>query len=223
MDRFISLWNRWSGSPPPSAALDANWDSLSRRYSEPHRAYHNLDHIHDCLARFDEYAAYAVRPEAASHPALDGQAWDDVEMAIWYHDVVYDPRHPDNEHQSCVLFREHAAGLAAQERIDRVAATIMATQAHVSSSTAEALMLDIDLSILGQPEDRFAEYDDAIRKEYGHVSESDYRAGRSKVLRSFLARPRIFVLGYFQDRYEQTARSNLQAALDCLDTATESS
>lgn len=55
-------------------------DELIARYQERHRHYHTRQHLQECFARFDEIA------DLAQHP-------DDVELAIWFHDMA--TRHVD--------------------------------------------------------------------------------------------------------------------------------
>ena len=69
------------------------------------------------------------------------------------------------------------------------------------------------VAILGKPADEFARYDAAIRQEYAWVSAEAYRAGRSKVLQSFLDRDRIYQTEFFRNRYEEKARENLQRVI----------
>lgn len=74
-------------------------------------------------------------------------------------------------------------------------------------------MTDIDLAILGAPQARFDEYEDQIRREYAWVPEADFRAGRARILESFLARPRIFQTRHFNARLEESARENMARSL----------
>ena len=57
----------------------------------------------------------------------------------------------------------------------------------------EALLLDIDLSILGRDRSRFDEYAEQIRREFAWVPDDAFRSGREAVLGDFLGRERIFV------------------------------
>ncbi len=90
----------------------------------------------------------------------------------------------------------------------------MATKTHEANSGSDAALLtDIDLSILGQPEKRFDEYESQIRQEYAWVPEPVYRVERAKILRKFLARKRVFATEWFQKKYEDAARQNLQSSV----------
>jgi predicted metal-dependent HD superfamily phosphohydrolase len=91
---------------------------------------------------------------------------------------------------------------------------ILATAHSAEPDSAdEALLLDIDLSVLGADPDVFDAYDSAIRKEYEWVPEPDYRKARARVLESFLQRERIYRTWPYRERYESAARKNLSRAL----------
>ncbi len=113
-------------------------------YSQPSRHYHNLRHISECLAEFDTVRHLVSQPVA-------------VELAIWFHDAVYDPRAQDNEEKSAQLAKRRivkAGGSA--DLCNSVAALVLATKAHDPSQHPDApLLVDADLSILGQSEERF--------------------------------------------------------------------
>jgi predicted metal-dependent HD superfamily phosphohydrolase len=178
---------------------------LVRAYSEPHRAYHNLRHIDDCLRLFDDVQRLALRPI-------------ELEMALWFHDVVYSPRAKDNEERSA----EWARGVCRRARFAPefeagVATLILATRHDAPPSTPDAgLVVDIDLSVLGRPPAEFDAYEAAIREEFRWVPDLLFRPGRAKVLQSFLARPAIYTSDFFRDRYERQARANLERSLSRL-------
>jgi len=202
--------------------LDEHWASLARRlnlqhnvehslyvslqirYSEPHRAYHNLKHIKSMLDNFDSVRQTAEAPDA-------------LEWAIWCHDVVYDPQRKDNEELSAIESNRltRASGLS-QDFADLAASLIMATAAHEPKTRDEALIVDLDLAILGAPEPDFDAYEGQIRSEYSWVPEQDYRVGRSKVLQTFLDRDQIYTTQPFH-HLEQAARSNLKRSLAALE------
>jgi predicted metal-dependent HD superfamily phosphohydrolase len=190
------LANRWN-QLCENVGLDgrAGWTAIATAYGEPGRAYHNLRHIADCLRLLDEYAGFA----------------------IWFHDIVYDPRAADNE--------ECSAGMAAEflsptPYASMVADLIMATKHGANTLTGDAaLICDIDLSILGRPPAEYAAYAAAIRKEYAWVPPPQYAEGRSRVLRGLMDRPALFTHAEFQQRFGTQARANLRCKISELDAS----
>ncbi len=169
------------------------YDALVARYSEPHRRYHTLQHLEECFAALDEIA------DLAEHPA-------DVELALWFHDAVYDTRRSDNEQRS--------AGWARSICGDEVARLVMFTRHEaIPAAIDEKVLVDADLWILGAPEKRFDEYERQVREEYGWVPGLIYRRKRREILESFLARPAIYGTDRFIRRYEPRARANLARSL----------
>src|SRR6185295_1221583 len=113
----------------------------------------------------------------------------EVEIALWFHDAVYDVHRHDNERRSADWARDALAGAGvAATAIARVEALVMATRHATTTpgSADEELLVDIDLAILGADAARFAEYAAQIRREYAHVADAEFRAGRSAVLAAFL-------------------------------------
>ena len=128
--------------------------------------------------------------------------------------MVYDPKAGDNEEQSATMARSclETAG------VPRLGATVssleMATKAHKTEAGADvALMVDVDLSILGQGEQRYAEYEAQIRKEYRWVPKLIFNSKRAEILERFLARSRIYATDFFATKYEQKARRNLEGSI----------
>jgi predicted metal-dependent HD superfamily phosphohydrolase len=141
-----------------------------------------------------------------------------VEMALWFHDAVYDPHAADNEAQSATwaiqaLTKAQIPFTVAQNIATRVLAT---KHQQVPQCQDAQLLTDIDLTILGSTPIVFAEYDRQIRLEYQWVAEDEYRKRRIQVLTSLLARSTIYQTPYFYTRYEQQARQSLVRAIDRL-------
>jgi len=190
------------GLSAPEGVLPA----LLARWAEPHRKYHTLQHLHECLALFDAYR------DLAGHPG-------EVAIALWFHDAIYDTSRHDNEAASADWARRvlRAAG-AAGAVIARVEALILATRHRQVPATAdEALLVDIDLAILGSEPGRFDEYERQIRDEYGFVAPDVFRDKRAEILRGFLARPALFTTAAMRERFEAAARANLAGAIAKLD------
>ena len=197
-ERWQGAWfNLGSGRPEPRVLAE-----LLGRYSEPHRAYHNVEHLKDCFRRFDEVLGLA------QHPA-------EVLIALWFHDAIYDPRASDNEEESARWAREVVvASGGSPTSASRIYDSIIATKHDSDSIRGDAaLVADIDLTILGSLPDRFQIYDRQIRQEYAWVPEPDFREARLRILEGFLARPTIYLTGPFRRKYEAQARENLETAV----------
>ena len=178
---------------------------IASAYAEPHRHYHNARHVADCLREFGPVRGTLEQPLAA-------------EAAVLFHDYVYDPARHDNESRSAAeaALALRAVGWA-QPLVDAVREMILATSHAGSLYTGDvAVVVDVDLSILGKGDEEFSAYERAIRREYSHVPDDSYRTGRGAVLRGFLSRPRIYATDYFADRYELPARRNLAQSLAAL-------
>ena len=189
--------------PPLPAALTAN---LAARYAEPHRRYHTLAHVQALLRHLDTHRALARQP---AH----------IEAAIWYHDVVYDTRRDDNEICSADIARFELMSIGwLGIDVERVAGMVEATRHHrvVDGDSDTLLFLDLDLSVLGAGASEYDAYRDAIRAEFSWVPGTDYRAGRTQVLRAFLERDAIYRTPELAARWEAPARSNLQRELAAL-------
>lgn len=195
--RWSKLWNALALPCP----IEAVFEDLQGRYAEPHRSYHTWQHVQECLVSLDR-----VRGGCA-HPA-------EVELAILFHDAIYDPHRPDNEEMSArlaiALLRECGAPA---EMVSRVGQLILATEhTAVELQGDAALLVDIDLAILGADPARFDEYEFQVRGEYAWVPNDLFQAKRREILQGFLARQAIYCTGEFAG-LEQQARDNLARSL----------
>lgn len=176
-DQDHPLMYRWtalfSGKQAPTAA-DIGFDLL-KRWQEPHRVYHTIDHLSACLDLADTHCARAVDPRF-------------VALVLWYHDAVYDPNCSDNEALSAELALNDLQWLGESEPFSqRVATAIRATADHIASSDPDiALIVDIDLAILGSEAAVYNAFEHAIRREYQHVPWAAFRRGRTQILTRFL-------------------------------------
>ena len=178
---------------------DEIYRELVSAYTAPDRHYHDIRHIADCLREFDGVRHLAFNPQA-------------VEIAIWFHDVVYDGRQRDNEERSA----DHAG--AALRRlgvpepfIAEIQLLIIFTRHDIEPTTPDGkLLVDIDLASLALAPQRFDENSRRIRREYLHVPDDAFVRGRNAMLGGLLRRPRIYYTDVFYDRCEAQARENLE-------------
>lgn len=198
--RFVTCWLGLG-------AADATvFDELAEAYSESHRYYHTAEHIAECLCWLDQHRDFAERPA-------------EVEVAVWFHDAIYDPSRDDNEARSAELQRRAAlrAGIASATA-ERIARLIRATEPQDAVGGDAALFADIDLSILGASPARYDRYEADVRREYRVYTDEQYAAGRISVLRGFLERMAIYRTVPFAARLERQARDNLVRAIRNLET-----
>ena len=188
-----------------SPRVDELHANLLARYREPQRHYHTVQHLDECFERWPEVRAHA------EHPA-------EVELALWFHDAIYDTHRPDNEALSAALALGAALGLGvAQESAQRISDLILCTRHAVEPEGADAeALIDVDLSILGAAPQRFDEYEVQVRQEYAWVPEQMFRQRRAEILEQFLARRQIFSTSIVRERYEARARANLARSLKAL-------
>jgi len=199
-----TLWQRL-GAAAPDEVL---YEDLVARYRERHRHYHTLLHLDECFAGLQTIRADACHP-------------DEIDLALWFHDAIYDVARRDNEVLSADWARvaTESAGLAAAIA-DRVHALVMATRHNaIPIDIDQQILVDVDLSILGAPESRFDEYERQIRAEYSAVPLPRFRAARRRVLTEFLGRPTIFNTRSFVAAYEGQARNNLARSIERLTVA----
>jgi predicted metal-dependent HD superfamily phosphohydrolase len=198
---FQHAWQRaWQGVGGCGAG-DVLYETLYAAYSEPHRHYHTLQHLAECLIGLG--AVYNSCPSP-----------DEVEMALWFHDAIYDVKRADNEARSAAwATRALTTGGVSEAVVKRVHGLIMATQHSAQPDTLVAqYLVDIDLAILATPPARFAEYDQQIRAEYSFVPDWLYQRKRRAVLQSFLDREAIYSTPHFKALFEERARANLNHA-----------
>jgi predicted metal-dependent HD superfamily phosphohydrolase len=198
---FLRLLQTWGRSPRD---IYPQFDRLVQLYSEPHRHYHTLEHIAEMLKIVGRLSSQCENPLA-------------VQLAVWWHDAVYDPTKNDNESLSADLAGEMLPALGVDAMtVNNVQRLILATAHFTAERNGDAdtdVLLDADLAILGAAEARYDRYAAAIRQEYANVPQADYRIGRAKVLQHFLAMPRIYRTAVMFAEGEKPARVNLEREL----------
>ncbi|HEU5114762.1 MAG TPA: pantetheine-phosphate adenylyltransferase [Candidatus Paceibacterota bacterium] len=178
------------------------FEKLVETYLDRRRAYHNLEHI---VTMLDLLEAHFGRNEF----------WPEIALAIWFHDYVYDPRASDNEERSVEASRHYVSFLTCSRgRPGVVERLILATKHNkMPQNREEAIIIDLDLAILGAPEKAFNEYCGGIMSEYEHVPPRKFVEGRIRVLTYFLKREPLYYTAKMRSLLDTQARKNLRRAI----------
>lgn len=208
-ERFVRLWTRIF--PEPNEAWDILrarniFKKLAEKYSEPHRAYHTLEHIDYALGELDE----------STHDSPEV-----IELALWFHDLIYDPRSPTNEIESAHTFLVwvNEAGHNIDDLVTNVARMIgNTTHKELVTDWPSQLLCDIDVAGLGRSFEEYMAYGEKIRFEYNFVPVHVFNAGRIAFIEGMLAKRHIYYTDFFRERYEAQAQANLKEELRLLNT-----
>lgn len=200
------LLRAWVAALPPTASplpVARAGEDLLRRWGEAQRSYHTVAHLAAVLAVIDGHAERATDPDA-------------VRLAAWYHDAVYNPLRMDNEEASALLAESVLPGLGVTaERVAEVARLVRLTASHdpLAGDRNGCLLIDADLAILAAAPETYRVYTAGVRREYAHLDDAVFAAGRTAVLENLLALPRLFHTPALAQRWEETARQNVAAEL----------
>jgi len=225
----VFLFREWNELCEQSGAygqFPEIFQEILKKYAEEGRYYHTIAHIESMLRELKK-----------TSPAVKDVL--SLKMAIWLHDVIYDPKRPDNEERSAEFAAELCEKLSLPAPfIARVKELILLTKTHRASPEDEdaLILLDLDLlafagvreraveflltssdfAVLSTSPEAFGRYDRGIRKEYSFVETLLYIEKRIEILEGFLKREPLFNLPMFRDLYEDAARKNLRTAIGLL-------
>jgi predicted metal-dependent HD superfamily phosphohydrolase len=204
-EKWFQLTNKYTNDVGLQKEI---FDRLTRNYNSSERHYHNLSHIQKMLETLSIFENKLSNTDA-------------VYFAVWFHDVVYNSKASDNEEQSASYATRELQKLNADLfLIKTVNDLILRTKNHTvienDESTDLKMFLDTDLVILGSSREEYILYMDGVRKEYGHVPGILYRIGRKKIMKKFLEQKYIYRSLQFRERFEKTARGNIQFEIDQL-------
>lgn len=129
--------------------------------------------------------------------------------------AIYNPRVTDNEQRSANLACGTLLALGCTTAFCRSVYDLILATRHISApiEPRAKLIVDVDLSSLGASEKVFDTNRLVIRKEYAHLSDAEFEKGNQAFLKTLLARPTIYSLPYFKNKYEAQARRNIQRVL----------
>ena len=206
--RFVELCQRIGAKDNQTIGrtINSTYDRLVTAYAESDRYYHNLNHISDGLEKLDEVRHLADNPDV-------------LEMAWWWHDVIYDTTSNINEEASAAVANNVLKTLGLSDNLlshielrIHIMQLILATKhIHIPEAEDSRLIVDIDLVSLATPPEVFDQNTANIRKEYSWVPDDSFRIGRAEFFSKLLtSRPSIYLTDYFRNRYEAQARENLK-------------
>ena len=203
----ICSLERWSGlCERLGLSIDTGiYTELIDAHAQKHRAYHTIDHIAACLKHLDRVKDKVDRP-------------DEIELALWFHDAIYQPFSATNEEDSADWAVRWLSDVGAEtDLIGRVKDHILATKTHDNPDQLDGqYMLDIDLAILGTSPDIYDQFEVDVRREYKRVPGFIFRKKRKAILSTFLARDQIYATDHFINALEPQARINLKRAISHL-------
>jgi predicted metal-dependent HD superfamily phosphohydrolase len=204
-----ALAAQWHQLTAPLLSDEARRQAVFRQlitaYSASGRHYHTLQHVQVLL-------------DAVAHEASTLHDVTVVQLAVWFHDAVYNALRDDNEARSAELALKFLAETTFPEsRQQRVATFIERTKDHTQTQpdddTGLQVFLDADLGILGAPEEKYWQYARQVRQKYRLVPDFLYQRGRRKVLEKLLTTPVLYRTPSYRARLDAAARRNLQAEL----------
>jgi predicted metal-dependent HD superfamily phosphohydrolase len=192
-DELKKVWCELAGRLGIRPAV---WPTIVEAYGEPQRHYHTLDHIAAVVA---DFLPLRDRFEDA----------DAALLALFFHDIVYEPARSDNEERSAESLRALLTG----DTADRACAHILATKKHDASTPDAALVVDIDMAILAAPRPDYLRYAEDVAREYLPVYGAEaYAAGRCEMFLKPAQHRRIFLTEVFAPR-EAAAQRNIRNEL----------
>jgi len=197
-DVFAAEWHNLAQTLAlPTALTDVLLAELQAGYGDPARHYHTEKHI---VAMLNGAAVF------------DFEDHDMARLAIFFHDIIYDPARSDNERRSADRLKQRLSGFIPAGRLGRATATIEATATHRATGNHDIdLVLDLDMAILGQPWPVYEIYARGVMTEYlPHIGEAAWRHGRVALfIDPTLAHGDIFLTRYFKP-LEAQAVENLR-------------
>lgn len=169
------------------------WEILKFCYNKSDRHYHNFDHIRDMLKKFEKHKKSFEDPLA-------------VELAIWFHDIIYNPLSKLNEDASADLAYSLIMKLNKPQLAEKVRQLVMFTKwdsdwfyssdvdeikKHLSEASYDFLLLrDMDWSGLGSSTKTYETNSRHLRAEVPFLNDLEYTEKRLVFLNIITVLPR---------------------------------
>lgn len=199
--RFEAVWRRHSDADRHGAEIGM---ALLEFYNQPERCYHTMEHIDFCLELFDKVSDQCINPDA-------------VELAIWFHDAVYNFPVTDNEQLSAEYFLEVTSGYLPEPMCENVYQQVLATSHKVQPADKDQqILVDIDLSSFGRPWEQFLRDGKNVRRELVYLDDDEFYPGQISFMKELIDRENFYNTPWFQQQFEGTARHNLSLYIESL-------
>ncbi|WP_305857621.1 HD domain-containing protein [Balneatrix alpica] len=170
---------------------------IINQYNEPHRHYHTLEHILESLSALEQ-----LKPPNKKH----------LQIAIIFHDIIYQYGSSKNEKNSSEFFDKQSANMVGIDK-NLIKDLILVTKRNSEpKSELEKIILDIDLHSFSKNR-RSTLRDTAlcIKESNGDIE------SQIKFIKNLLTKNFIYHTDYYRKKHEKTARLNIQVVLMCLE------
>ena len=148
---------------------------LERGWRASSRHYHSITHLIDILTAIEKNIHFNELTAYEKHVLV---------IAAFFHDAVYDVKKNNNEDQSIRFFKAVHKG-SHLEFVNDVCGLIEVTKHRTRPITKlKKIFWDADNAKFYSTFAEQVRVDQEIRKEYPHVSNADYKEGRTKFLES---------------------------------------
>lgn len=192
-----------AGAQAPQADVEAAGADLLRRWSHPARGYHDPTHLSEVVDRLAEIGG-------------PGAGAACTRLAAWFHDAVYTGSPGRDERESAELAERELTALGVPgDLVDRVGELVLVTASHRPEPDDEQAraLCDADLAVLAADPSRYTSYTQGVRREYAHVPDDAFRAGRARLLAALLSRQDLFSTDHARRHWDAAARANVAAEL----------
>lgn len=137
-------------------------NKAKKYYDVPKRAYHNWQHVLDCLT---------VVPHLTNSTRFNMPMVESIQLAIAYHDAIYIPGSKVNEQASADVFLYESKGytgtvLAKDEVVDAILATANYMSYDKNYPLITKVVLDADLHALQLPYEQFKAKQQLVADEF---------------------------------------------------------
>ncbi len=204
---------------------EVTFEILFKNYFfDQNRHYHDAQHIRACLETLEDMVAHLTKTQSFPKELVNFTA---IEIAIWFHDFIYDTRTNNNEKLSSLAGKQFVLGLTGSLPLaEKVESLILFTKHNRPPITAEEEILsDIDLFILGDYNSVYRDYSKNIRKEYHWTPDFIYYSGRLKILEDIYNKQQIYYTSYIKQyhnyyddylSFEDNARKNILKEIESI-------